>query len=95
MNTTLTARQKTIIAYVLETPFILVPDIVRTQPYKVLFYMDYSIDCLKRQLIKSIEHRQDSDLISTYKEKINEVLALKNTIIENIDEKLLKTPFIC
>ncbi len=91
----LTVRQKTIIAHVLETPFILVPEIVRTQPYKVLFFIDYSIDCLKRQLLKSIEQKQDCDLISTYKEKINEVLILKNTIIENIDEKQLKTNFIC
>lgn len=91
----LTVRQKTIIAQVLEAPFILVPDIVRKEPYKVLFFIDYSIDCLKRQLVKSIEQRQDYDLIATYKEKINEVLVLKNTIIENIDEKQLKTPFLC
>ena len=95
MCTTLTVRQKTIIAHVLEAPFILVPEIVRTQPYKVLFFIDYSIDCLKRQLVKSIEQKQDNDLISTYQEKIKEVLMLKNTIIENIDEKQHKSNFIC
>lgn len=91
----LSNRQQEIITQILNIPYIKAQGLIKSEPYRILFFIEESIDSLKRQLILCINQKSDNDLITTYQEKITELVALQTQIAENIDTKHLKTSFVC